>query len=404
VASKAGKDFNMDEKLPLICISQPSWDGNYLKSTVELMKQIALYRTVIYVDYQYTFKDVWQRYNEQDFPLQNILGRKFRKPFPDRNLYVVNALPAIPVNWIKSTQTYQKLYKINAMLVEQAIWNIRKKLDIEKADWLVAMAPALGLHLKKKWPDEQFWYYCYDQIKAADYLSNHGGSLEQKFLPEATGIICSSQSLLEEKSQMQPNAHLLENGVDFDLFNQAKRIPQIRPVIGYVGSIDDRLDLNLLTNLIENLPGYQFQFIGRQVSKTVVNSLSVFSNVELLPPVAPEHLGATMGSFSIGIIPFVKNEFTRHIYPLKINEYLALGLPVITTSFSNLAAFGGIIKIADQTEEFITAIQNELKSDSIAQMTFRKKIASQNSWANRAKQLNQVISRQKGAERDAEMV
>ncbi|MGK7395525.1 MAG: glycosyltransferase, partial [Candidatus Cyclobacteriaceae bacterium M3_2C_046] len=140
------------------------------------------------------------------------------------------------------------------------------------------------------------------------------------------------------------------------------------------------------------------------VSKTVVNSLSVFSNVELLPPVAPEHLGATMGNFSIGIIPFVKNEFTRHIYPLKINEYLALGLPVITTSFSNLAAFGDIIKIADQTEEFITAIQNELKSDSIAQMTFRKKIASQNSWANRAKQLNQVISRQKGAERDAAMV
>ena len=103
---------------------------------------------------------------------------------------------------------------------------------------------------------------------------------------------------------------------------------------------------------------------------------------------AADHLSLA----SVCIIPFVKNEFTKYIYPLKINEYLAMGKPVVTTNFADLSSFTSIASIAQSTEDFLKAISSELAQNTSKREAERLKFAAKNSWNHRATQLKKMIS------------
>jgi 3-deoxy-D-arabino-heptulosonate 7-phosphate (DAHP) synthase len=95
--------------------------------------------------------------------------------------------------------------------------------------------------------------------------------------------------------------------------------------IGYIGSLDFRVDYDLLETLIQKRSEYEFMFIGRVMDQRNCERLSAYSNVQFLGSKQPEELPVLLSQIDVAIIPFVKNEFTRNIYPLKINEYLAAG-------------------------------------------------------------------------------
>ena len=91
------------------------------------------------------------------------------------------------------------------------------------------------------------------------------------------------------------------------------------------------------------------------------------------------------------IIPFAKNEFNRSIYPLKVNEYLAAGKPVVMTSFADLPEFDGIVEIAESKEDFFLGIVRALALDSDEQRRVRQDFAQHHSWTYRAKDFSRVI-------------
>lgn len=95
----------------------------------------------------------------------------------------------------------------------------------------------------------------------------------------------------------------------------------------------------------------------------------------------------------MGIIPFAKNEFNKGVYPLKVNEYLAAGLPVVTTDFGYLQDFEDVIRIADSTEKFKTFTQEELSTDSAEKKLHRLNFARQNSWEQRAEEISNIIEK-----------
>ena len=93
------------------------------------------------------------------------------------------------------------------------------------------------------------------------------------------------------------------------------------------------------------------------------------------------------------IIPFLCNELTKSIYPLKINEYLAAGKPVVTTDFSeDIINFGDVALVSRTSDEFIANIRRSLSEDSEILKETRMRAAFENSWDNRAKQLMNWIS------------
>jgi glycosyltransferase involved in cell wall biosynthesis len=140
------------------------------------------------------------------------------------------------------------------------------------------------------------------------------------------------------------------------------------------------------------MPDTKFVFVGRLTTDFNEEALfEKYPNAELTGAKLPEELPGYLKTFSAGIIPFVKSDFTKGIYPMKINEYLAAGLPVISTDFSNLDDFEGIINITGDKEAFLHDLQNELATDTPEKRNSRLEVAKQNTWTVRAGELSAAI-------------
>jgi glycosyltransferase involved in cell wall biosynthesis len=317
---------------------------------------------------------------------------------------IVNVLTppgVIPTNWISAPKTYDKLMQFNAELVEKRIKKALHKLQMTKNLIVInAFNPFFGNHLARTFNEKLLLYYCYDEISAAAWAKNHGKRLEELFIPKTDGVITTSTGLYNDKKQLHPHTFLVKNGVDFEAFNKGLQKSEtfidkksFKKIVGYIGGIDFRMDLDLMKFAITSLPEYLFVFIGKVTKPEIQEQLSTFQNVEFLGPKSLKELPFYTADFDIGIIPFERNEFTQKIYPLKINEYFALGKPVVMTNFGDMSDFKNIASIVHSKTEFIEALKNELESDNEQKKQNRINIAKQNSWQNRAELLSEIIEK-----------
>ena len=168
-----------------------------------------------------------------------------------------------------------------------------------------------------------------------------------------------------------------------------------KPVIGYLGTVDDRIDVDLIKYLSDIFPNSTIRFVGRILSERVFSELQQYENIEFTGPQAPEELPVLLRSFDIGLIPFVKSTFTKGIYPLKINEYLAAGLPVVLTEFADLEEFNDIASICSTHHHFAEAVRRELMADSFSRRERRQKEAEKNSWKSRVVELTTILEQVK---------
>jgi glycosyltransferase involved in cell wall biosynthesis len=165
----------------------------------------------------------------------------------------------------------------------------------------------------------------------------------------------------------------------------------IRPVkkMGYLGAFDDRIDLDLLADVALAFPEYLIEVIG---PKKITPGQSLPNHVVFLGPKPQNELLTYLSQWSVCLIPFAKTSFTRTIYPLKINEYLAAGKPVVTTDFADLSDFEGIIRIGTDSASFIQGIQRELRGDNRLKASKRRDFAVENSWEVRTTQFLKALA------------
>lgn len=387
------------EKKDVVCFAFPAWKGDYAKSTVILMSLLAKEFRVIYIDYEYTWKDVMAGLLKfKEIPLLRILGFKNRIRVENTSynteVLVFSPPPVFPVNWINHESLYHWGLRINSYILLKSLKKHFRKLKVAQPVVINAFNPFYGLYTEGKLQEKATFYYCYDQIKAAQWAKKHGGKIEKRFMQKVTGVITSSTALKREKEQVNPNCFVVNNGVDFDLFNQCyDPIAENNtvPVVGFVGSMDDRLNYPLIEEVVQNCPDIHFKFTGRVADQKYLQKLLKFPNFELAKPVDYQEIPEIVRGFDIGIIPFIQNEFTKNIYPLKINEYLALGKAVVMTNFADLSEFASVVKTANSAEEFILAIRKSLKENQDEMKNKRIETAKNNSWHNRAEEFAEII-------------
>ena len=382
----------------IICIAFPAWEGNYLKSTVQLMKELALDNQVLYVDYAYTWKDFFQSLRGKGFAswkkMLNIEPRmRSEKIENGATIHILTLPPVVPANFLKNPMAYDMLNYFNSLFIRKAVKNAAKSLKMENPVVINAFNPFFGVHLAGKLKESKLIYYCYDEIGAATWAKQHGERLEKAFLKMVDTVIVTSNGLFNKKRLQHVNCHLIKNGVDYDLFSRSETVhalPQkALKTIGYLGSIDERVDYDLLEMLISNTPQYQYIFVGRITQKEYEERLGKYPNVDLKGPKPPTELPNWVQKFDVCLIPFVKNGLTAGIYPLKINEYLAAGKPVVTTCFSDLSDFESVVDIADDDASFIEMVINA--SNDKSQQNIRRGFASKNSWKARATEFATTI-------------
>jgi glycosyltransferase involved in cell wall biosynthesis len=155
--------------------------------------------------------------------------------------------------------------------------------------------------------------------------------------------------------QGRTDAHLYASGVAPEHYAPALRRQSsraTRPVAGYVGVIDERLDLNLLADTAERLPHWEIRMIG-PVAKISPDDLPQAPNITYTGHKSYAQLPAVMAELDVALMPFALNEATRSISPTKTLEYLAAGLPVISTRVPDVVTdFSGTVHLSDTAEEF----------------------------------------------------
>jgi glycosyltransferase involved in cell wall biosynthesis len=299
----------------------------------------------------------------------------------------------IPINFLSKGPLYRTLLKFNGWLVRRTIRRYLKRLQMEQdLINIVSFNPAMGLVNGKRFHERLLLYLCYDEISAAPYLKQHGAWLEKEFMKKADAVIVTSQGLYERKSPMARSCFLVKNAANIQLFSTAFS-PENPPKkqVGFIGSIDDRLDYELLEYVIQGMPDTEFIFIGRVMDKKGESLLRKLDNVIFTGPKSLQELPNYVRHFSAGIIPFAKTEFTKGIYPLKINEYLAAGVPVVTTNFSYLNDFEQVVSIAENKEAFKQMLANEISNDSLEKKLARQAVARENTWERRGEELSAII-------------
>lgn len=382
-------------------MSSTEWGGNYIKPTVELMKILSSQNKLLFVNSPYTLADVFAGITgKKKIDLKRALGISNRLSnvtpveIEGANVYVLTPPISLSINFLSKGFLYRAALNFNAWLVRGSVKKALKKLEMtDNLIHIVAFNPGMGLINGRRYGEKTLIYHCYDEVRGGDaWLKKHGVWLEEAFMKITDGVIVSSRGLFESKVKQCPNCYIVKNAVNLELFSQGFHdSPSARQVIGYIGTVDDRLDYDILQHLFINLPQARFVFVGRVMSQRGLAILKKYPNVSVEGAKTPDELPAYLKTFSAGIIPFIKDTFTKGIYPMKINEYLAAGLPVISTGFGDMIEFEQLISIGDTRETFLQHCIDEISNDTPAKKHERLNVAGQNTWKNRADEFSEAI-------------
>ncbi|HHB91260.1 MAG TPA: glycosyltransferase family 1 protein, partial [Anaerolineae bacterium] len=224
-------------------------------------------------------------------------------------------------------------------------------------------------------------------------------AMEQHLLQRADIVFVSAATLLEAKRRWNPNTFFVPNGVDYHHFAQPPaRLPADiaslpPPRIGYAGAINEKLDLSLLAALARQRPDWSLVLVGPILFKRAdaLTALRALPNVHFLGRKPLAELPAYMHSFDVSLMPYAHNLWTENINPLKLYEYLATGRPIVSTDIPAVRDFRDVIRIADNREAFLQAVEEALIHDRAEDAQRRQAIARQHTWDQRVETLSSII-------------
>jgi glycosyltransferase involved in cell wall biosynthesis len=192
------------------------------------------------------------------------------------------------------------------------------------------------------------------------------------------------------------DVHLFPSGVEPEHYAPARAArpeSRPRPVAGYVGVVDERIDLDLVAGLAAELPDWDVEVVG-PVTKIDEDDLPRAGNLRWLGPRPYDELPSTMAGFDVALMPFARNEATRSISPTKTLEYLAAGLPVVSTRIPDVVAdHGHVVALADDAAGFASHCRRLLDQRSAPRPEVEAVLARQH-WDAIARSMDALITRQ----------
>ncbi len=320
-------------------------------------------------------------------------------------------------NWLKSAKGFKEVKKnlfvfspilfpfpfnkvcfyINLLIVNFLLSNWFKTLKF-KNDILISFLPTPLSHKIKNLSNANLnVYYCANEMKGIENKNKNIDKFENLFFGESDITFVISTNLKKKANLITRDVFFLPAGVELNKFNFKKVKKKIsikgKPVIGYIGAITEVFDQNLLEYICKKNPNFNFVIIGRVYAN--IKKLKNINNLFFLNEVKHDQLPSYIKGFDVGIIPYKVNQFTNSVYSCKLNEYLSMGLPVVSTDLMETRVynknFNNIVKIGKNFEIFNEKIKQCLKRNTKSEVNNRISAAKKNSWESRFKFFNELI-------------
>lgn len=310
--------------------------------------------------------------------------------------FIIHSVGQMPT-WLFNILNRQNGKRMGSWILKQAaILNFKEYIHLIDTDLF------RSLHLKQYLRPEISIYYRRDYVIGFPYWRKHGPRCEETLVRTSDIVLANSSHFAEQLRPWNANTHVLNTGVDLDLYDASKvftkpsdlrDIPS--PIVGYTGAIiESRLDSVLLYEIIQNLPDINFVFVGPEDEHFTHHPLHQLKNVYFTGRKEVSELPEYIQYFDVCINPQVLNSITDGNYPLKIDEYLALGKPVVATSTHTMRdVFAAHTHLAITPDEWISAIQAAIhESSDIGLKQKRISFAHTHSWGHSVEIIYKAIA------------
>jgi glycosyltransferase involved in cell wall biosynthesis len=250
-------------------------------------------------------------------------------------------------------------------------------------------------------------YDCIDEWAGATSdprLKRYFTQLDRQLCVDADVLFLGSNQLAAPRRALNDCHELVPQGVELAHFlppaDPMSSLPADllglnKPIIGLVGVLNrERIDIELLCHLARSRPQWSIVLVGPVWEGLDTASLARFENIHLLGNKPREVLGQYLAGFDVCMLPYLINDFTRNIFPLKLFEYLAAGKPFVSTPIPACAEFPRLIRTAADRDAFLLAVEDALAERDTALSDERIATARANDWSRRVAEKSGFAARQ----------
>jgi glycosyltransferase involved in cell wall biosynthesis len=367
--------------MDLICFCHLRWNFVYQRPQ-HLMSRFSQYNRVFFIE-----EPFFEPTGESFMEIQKAQD----------NIWVVT--PHLPESYTPDKIIFRQRALLSSLYKKHEIKNY--------IHWFYTpMALNITDHLKP----EMIIYDCMDELSNFKFAPAELKQKERELFRNADLVFTGGHSLYEAKKKDHDNIFPFPSSIDKKHFSQARTLTKepadqvslSHPIFGFYGVIDERFDVDLLREVATRKPGWNFVIIG-PVIKIDPAVLPRRKNIHYLGTRKYEQLPAYLSGWDVAMIPFLLNDSTKYISPTKTPEYLAAGVPVISSSIADVVnpyGVNNLVHIADNASQFIKAAEKELaatnKKDWMARVDlFLNDNSWDQTWGRMLHQINLTLKNKK---------
>jgi glycosyltransferase involved in cell wall biosynthesis len=344
----------------ILCFSH-DWTGDPLSKT-HLMRVLSKENRILWIN---AIANRMPTTSGKDLSRIYKKLKSFTEPIKEvePNIFVMNPL-AIPAYGSKAVVSFNQKFLISQ--VKSAL----KKLGMTNVINMV-FNPAAGM-IAGKLGESELIYYCVDEYTAFTGVTDGLRVIEEDLFRQADLVIVSAEKLFESKEKFNQNTHIIRHGTDWRHFrkslDEATKIPDEigtlpKPIIGFHGLLADWVDFALLKKTAEHFPNGSVVLIGKIAvdAEKKIKILDNVPNIHFLGRKPYQELPNYCKGFDVALNPFEINELTLAANPLKVREYLAAGLSVVSTDIPEVRVLSDCL-VGENHEDFIAKIEFALNN------------------------------------------
>jgi teichuronic acid biosynthesis glycosyltransferase TuaH len=361
---------------------------------------------VYYIEYPFTLSDKIKYGKTPEFKLrQKALSGNFSGIIESGvpNLCIVALPTVLSIHFLPEGKLYRTLLKYNETIIAKQLRRIIENhslRDIIYINSFVFHYPNLTQYFHPKLSI----YHCVDPV-FTPYDAKHGIVSEKLIIDQSDLVICTSQQLYREKSRVHAKTYFVPNAANIDHSIQAtdphlsvhEGLSNIsKPIVGYFGNIERRIDYELMREVASKNPDISFVFAGPMERELVPDFFLSIPNIHFTGRVAYDQMPSMLKGFDVAIIPFKKTPESTTVFPLKLFEYLGAGKPVVSTDFNlDLKSFtDNLVSYCSNADTFSTSIKQALNNDTPALKQMRIELAGHHTWEKRTEEFEKIIEQQ----------
>ena len=380
-----GRDF--------IITGLQSWDIPIGSNAIDIAKEIAVGNRVLYVNSPLDMMTIFRNkptpetkqrldvYRKRKTPLRKISDSLWVLDFPFW-VWSVNGLPDGPL--------FDFFNKLNNKKIFKYVSKVAKDLNFKDPIHFIDNDIYRSFYSKEFLKPALSVYYRRDNLQAIDFWKKHAPRLEPMLIGKSDLIVANSPQLAAFARKFNSHSYDVGQGVDLSAYDLSLKFKEPaefaaipKPRIGYIGDITSlRLDADLIYELAKSKPEYSFVMIGRVDKLFASHAMNQLSNVHFLGSVAKNVVPTYMSALQVCLNPQLLNELTIGNYPRKVDEYLALGKPVIATKTDTMELFREHSYLCSSVADYQEAVEKALQEDNEEKARQRIDFAVSHSWKN----------------------